>query len=166
MTGDRDLRSRLVVGAKRDGRREYDPQAREELVQLCMTSGVSIARTAMEYGLNPNLLREWITRYQKTHAAQNPADKELRPADRASLDVTPPALRTHAPDVPSPFVPVVQGAVTVERPVSARAPSITVALHIRLPNGVEFDIAEATIDELTTVVQMLGRMPCSDSTII
>ena len=56
--------------------------------------------------------------------------------------------------------------MTVEGAVSARTPSITVALHIRLPNGVEFDIAEATIDELTTVVQMLGRMPCSGSTII
>ncbi|MDR5806531.1 IS66 family insertion sequence element accessory protein TnpB [Caballeronia sp. LZ001] len=134
MTEDRDLRSRLVVGAKRDGRRKYDLQAHEELVQLRTTSGISIARTAMEGGQKPNLSREWITR-QKTHAAQNSAEKELRPADRASLDVTLPALRTHAPDVPSPFVPVVQGAVTVERAVSARTPSITVALPLRLPRG-------------------------------
>lgn len=166
MTEDRDLRSRLVVGAKRDGRREYDPQAREELVQLCMKPGVSIARTAMEYGLNPNLLREWITRYQKTQAAGNPAEKELTQPDGVSIDVTPPAMRTHVPEGPSPFVPVVQEPVTVGQAVSARRPSITVALHVRLPNGVEFDIADATIDELTTVVQMLGRMPCSGSTII
>jgi transposase len=44
------------------------------------------------------------------------------------------------------------------------SPSMTLALHVRLSNGVEFDLGEASIDELTTVVQMLGRMPCSGST--
>ncbi|KNH07892.1 Transposase IS3/IS911 [Candidatus Burkholderia brachyanthoides] len=165
MTEDRDLRSRLVVGAKRDGRREYDPQAREELIQLCMKPGVSIARTAMEYGLNPNLLREWITRYQ-AQAAGSPAEREFEQPDGVSNDVTPPAMRTCVPQVPSPFMPVVQEPVTDGKAVFARRPSITVALHVRLPNGVEFDVADVTIDELTTVVQMLGRMPCSGSTTI
>jgi len=35
---------------------------------------------------------------------------------------------------------------------------------VRLPNGVEFDFGEANLEELTTIVQMLGRMPCSGST--
>ncbi|PNE73184.1 transposase [Burkholderia thailandensis] len=65
MSEKRDLRSRLVIGRKRDGRREYDDAARDELVQICLQPGVSIARTAMEHGLNPNLLRSWIARYQK-----------------------------------------------------------------------------------------------------
>jgi transposase len=41
-------------------------------------------------------------------------------------------------------------------------------LHVRLSNGVELELGKAiaTIDELTTLVQILGRMPCSDSTII
>ncbi|WP_246217619.1 transposase [Paraburkholderia panacisoli] len=166
MSEDRDLRSRLVVGAKRDGRREYDPQARDELIQLCMKPGVSIARTAMEYGVNPNLLREWITRYQKAQATGNPVEKELTRPDGVSIDVTQPAMRTRVPGVPSSFIPVVQEPVTVGQTVFPRGSSITVALHVRLPNGVEFDIADATIDELTTVVQMLGRMPCSGSTTI
>ncbi|MGT2430693.1 hypothetical protein ACU4HD_22125 [Cupriavidus basilensis] len=41
---------------------------------------------------------------------------------------------------------------------------MAVALHVRLPNGVEFDLAEANVEELATIVQMLGRMPCSGST--
>ncbi|MFL9921824.1 hypothetical protein PQR75_42225 [Paraburkholderia fungorum] len=41
---------------------------------------------------------------------------------------------------------------------------MTLALHVRLSNGVEFDIEDVTIDELATVIQMLGRMPCSGST--
>ncbi|MEW9020948.1 MULTISPECIES: transposase [Burkholderia] len=35
------------------------------MVQICLRPGVSIARTAMEHDLNPNLLRSWIARYQK-----------------------------------------------------------------------------------------------------
>ena len=34
----------------------------------------------------------------------------------------------------------------------------------RLSNGVELDLGAASIDELSTVVQMFGRMPCSGST--
>ncbi|MBW5288298.1 hypothetical protein [Burkholderia gladioli] len=40
MSEKQDLRSRLVVGRKRDGRREYDDAARDELVQLCLQPGV------------------------------------------------------------------------------------------------------------------------------
>ncbi|KAF7962506.1 transposase [Cupriavidus sp. UYMMa02A] len=40
---------------------------------------------------------------------------------------------------------------------------MAIALHVRLPNGVEFDLGEASLVELTTIVQMLGRMPCSGS---
>ncbi len=34
-------------------------------------------------------------------------------------------------------------------------------LHVHLSNGVELGKPIATIDELTTLVQILGRMPCS-----
>ncbi|VVE86047.1 transposase [Pandoraea sputorum] len=39
-------------------------------------------------------------------------------------------------------------------------------LHVRLANGVELEMgrAIASIEELTTLVQILGRMPCSGST--
>jgi hypothetical protein len=54
MTGNKDLKSRVLTGAKRDGHREYDEATRDELVRICLKSGLSIARTAMEYYLNPN----------------------------------------------------------------------------------------------------------------
>jgi transposase len=43
---------------------------------------------------------------------------------------------------------------------------MALALHVRLANGVELEMGKAiaTIDELTTLVQILGRMPCSGST--
>ncbi|WP_442854912.1 transposase [Burkholderia sp. BDU5] len=56
-----DLRSRLVTGFERDGRRRrFDPQAKLELVQACMQPGVSVARIALEHAVNANLLRKWI----------------------------------------------------------------------------------------------------------
>ncbi|MGN3967586.1 transposase [Burkholderia gladioli] len=110
MSEKQDLRSRLVVGRKRDGRREYDDAARDELVQLCLQPGVSIARTAMEHDLNPNLLRSWVARHQKIQAqiehdrvARSPAISDGVTIDIpntspafvpiASISALPPALR-------------------------------------------------------------------------
>lgn len=56
-----ELLQRLVVGCKRDGRRRYDKQAKAELVQACLKPGVSVARVALDHGINANLLRKWIT---------------------------------------------------------------------------------------------------------
>jgi transposase len=50
----------LVVGHKRDGRCQYDPQVKQELVRRCIHPGVSVARIAMQHGVNANLLRVWI----------------------------------------------------------------------------------------------------------
>ncbi|WP_423382843.1 transposase [Burkholderia sp. LMG 32019] len=68
MTEKRNLRSRLVISRKRDGRREYDDAARDEPVRLCLQPGASIARTAMEHDLDPKLLCSWVARHQKIQA--------------------------------------------------------------------------------------------------
>ena len=58
---DSELLQRLVAGSKRDGRRRYDKQAQAELVQSCLKPGVSVARVALDHGINANLLRKRIT---------------------------------------------------------------------------------------------------------
>ncbi|WP_175924552.1 IS66-like element accessory protein TnpA [Burkholderia latens] len=160
MSEKRDLRSRLVIGRKRDGRREYDDAARDELVQICLQPGVSIARTAMEHGLNPNLLRSWIARYQKIQAQLEHERVARTPAisDGVTIDL---------PNPPSAFVPIVAATASPCAQPSELSPlpsSMVLSLHVRLSNGVEFDLGEASIDELATVIQMLGRLPCSGST--
>lgn len=57
---DTELRSRLVVGHKGDGRRVYDPEAKRALIERAMRPGVSVARLALDFGINANLLRAWI----------------------------------------------------------------------------------------------------------
>jgi transposase len=49
-----ELKGRLIVGRKQDGRCVYDPQAKRELIEACMAPGVSVARLALDYGLNVN----------------------------------------------------------------------------------------------------------------
>jgi len=52
----------------RDGRCRYDPQLKQELIRQCMLPGVSVARMAMQHGINANLLRSWITKSQSGKA--------------------------------------------------------------------------------------------------
>lgn len=69
-----------MIGQKRDGRREYDNEARDELVRLCLKPGVSIARTAMEHDINPKLLSGM------RDTAAGTCEAALRIAARACVD--------------------------------------------------------------------------------
>ena len=68
MQNNSEVLSGLVVGHKRDGRCRYDPQVKQELIRQCMMPGVSVARMAMQHGINANLLRTWITKSQSSKA--------------------------------------------------------------------------------------------------
>ena len=59
-----ELKERLVVGSKRDGRNCYDPQAKRELIEASLQPGVSVAKLALTHGINANLLRKWIGKHQ------------------------------------------------------------------------------------------------------
>ena len=56
----------LIVGQGRDGRCLYDPEAKRELVRICLQPGLSVAKVALEHGVNANLLRKWIGLYRET----------------------------------------------------------------------------------------------------
>ncbi|MFD2000942.1 transposase, partial [Paraburkholderia dipogonis] len=163
MNENRDLRSRLVVGQKRDGRREFNEDAVRELVALCLKPGVSIARAAMDHDVNPNQLRRWITRYQHQilHDSREPDPMVI---DGVSIDVPAPTVRgpSNASTLPV-FVPVISAPVSPSTP-STPVASIALALHVRLPNGVELDFGETGVEEITTIIEVLGRLACSGST--
>lgn len=55
MTDDlEDLKRRLVVGDKSDGRSMYDEAAKSQPVALCLQPGASESRLAREWGVNAN----------------------------------------------------------------------------------------------------------------
>lgn len=62
---DTELKQRLVIGHKRDGRSRYDAQAKRELIERALQPGVSVARLALDHGVNANLLRTWIWRHRR-----------------------------------------------------------------------------------------------------
>lgn len=135
---------RLVTGRKSDGRCVYDPEAKAEVVRACMQPGVSVARIAMQAGINANLVRAWIVK--------------TREAERSGRDK--PGTSANAG---AAFIPL-RLEVTQARPTPAPALRAMLRLHVRLPNGVEFDLGEADIDALEPVMHALGGMPCSGST--
>jgi transposase len=162
-----------VVRQSSDGRRRYDENGKRALVEATLRPGVSVARMAQEHGINANLLRKWITKYlmeREKAVSPTPQDNgdDLPPSGDAtgSLAIDPPSSHqlVVAAAPPPAFVPV----VSVPPASTPPSPSMTLTLHVHLSNGVELELGKAiaTIDELTTLVQILGRMPCSGSTTI
>lgn len=69
----------LIVGHGKDGRCRYDPEAKRELVKACLQPGISIAKVALEHGINANLLRKWISQHPNT-VLSNPQTLSALPA--------------------------------------------------------------------------------------
>ena len=66
-----DLVPNLIRRRKSNGRCVYDKdEAKRELVRRCLLPGVSLARTALEHGLNANLLRKWVVKQTGTRPAR------------------------------------------------------------------------------------------------
>ena len=63
----------LVVGQRSNGRCRYDPEAKRELVEACLQPGVSVARMALEHGINANLLRKWINQHRENSSSVPPS---------------------------------------------------------------------------------------------
>ena len=55
------------------GRRQYTAEYREEAVRLVLDSGRSIATVARELGINEGTLGNWVKRYRREHAGDEPA---------------------------------------------------------------------------------------------
>lgn len=135
MTEADDLRSRLVIGQKRDGRREYDKEARDELIRLCLTRGVSIARTAVEHDINPNLLRTWVTQYRQGQVATESVSVVSEVSDEVMIDIAvPTALTMSYADHAAPFVAVASAATPSSAAANADTQPWSVSTAPENPN--------------------------------
>ena len=144
MTDDlEELKRRLVIGHKSDGRSVYDEAAKAELVALCMRPGASVSRLARECGVNANQVSRWLRERGQVRRRKGVAS---------------------APAVPAAFVavPVVAGV-----PRTSAGPDDTAAgmsLQAHLPNGVELDLRGIQPRNVGDVIEALGRLRCSVST--
>lgn len=118
MTDDlEDLKHRLVVGHKSDGRSVYDAAAKAQLVALCLQPGASVSRLARECGVNANQVSRWL-REHGNGSSMRKAVAGVVPAPSAFVAVSlPPASSVDAPRV----APVMD-------------------MQARLPNGVAIEL--------------------------
>lgn len=138
-----ELKSRLVVGHKRDGRSVYDEAAKSELVALCMQPGASVSRLARECGVNANQVGRWLREHGQVRR-------------RKAVAIAAPAS---AAFVAMPVIPA--ASTPAGRDDSAVA---TMNLQARLPNGVAIDLRGVDARSVGEVVEALGRLRCSVST--
>ena len=82
----------LVVGHRSDGRCRYAPEAKRELVEACLQPGISVARMALEHGINANLLRKWINQYRENNRSVIPSTSATLSAFAPVLSLDPPKL--------------------------------------------------------------------------
>jgi transposase len=138
-----DLKRRLVVGHKSDGRSVYDESAKAELVTLCMKPGASVSRLARECGVNANQVGRW-----------------LRERGQGRRRV---AVASSAP-TPAPFVAVSVLPAPASPDVEVDDVGTAMSLQARLPNGVAVDLRDVDPRHVGAVLEALGRLRCSVST--
>ena len=133
---------KTVAGISGAPRRQHEKSFKAELVEQCLGPGASVAAVALAGGINANLLRKWIGERRRVVVARS-----VVPVSRAVADAA--------------FVPLQLETVKAK---SVTVPAVMVRLHVRLANGVAFDLSEASPDALSPVIGLLSSLPCSSST--
>ena len=138
-----DLKRRLVVGHKSDGRSVYDEAAKSELVARCLQPGASVSCLARECGVNANQVGRWLREHGHGGRVRKACDGTV-PAPAAFVEVTVPALPMQ------------------ERRGNGIAAVMSV--QARLPNGVAIDLQGVELRDVGEVIEAFGRLRCSAST--
>lgn len=141
MVRDEELARRLVVRRGAGGNCTYDEGAKRELIELCRSGTVSVAKVALTYGINPNQLHNWIALHRKEGIGRLPA----------------PVHGTSA-CAPAPFIPV------VTTPMQPAMPEPGLRLDITLGNGTQADLHGLSRDDVLVLLPVLAGLPCSAST--
>lgn len=128
-----ELRRRLVVGRKSDGRSVYDEGAKSELVALCRQPGASVSRLARECGVNANQVSRWLREHEREASARHSV-ASVAPAAAA-------------------FVPVALPPVSMPAPV--------MDMQACLPNGVVIDMRGLDLSNAGEMIQVFGSLRCS-----
>jgi transposase len=146
MTDDlEDLKRRLVVGHKSDGRSVYDKAAKSALVALCLQPGASVSRLARECGVNANQVGRWLREHG--HGGR---------ARKAVADVVPAPAAFVAVSMPPPS--------TTRRAASSKGIAGVMDVQARLPNGVAIELRGVELSCVGDMIEALGRLRCSAST--
>ncbi|MEM8647637.1 MAG: transposase [Pseudomonadota bacterium] len=85
-----------VPPSPRRRRRRHSPEFKARIIAACQESGVSVARVALDHGLNANMVRQWV-KASRVAPTTNPATfvplALPAPAAQASSTVADGAIR-------------------------------------------------------------------------
>lgn len=130
------------------------PASKDRLVAACLEPGVSVARLALEHGVNANLLRKWIKkRTESLSVPPSPATfipvQIKRTADRAVSR----QISMGAVDLPA-TCDEVRGSA----PARAATFSSPAKVSASLSNGVKLTLECGDVDALTAIIGALGHV--------
>lgn len=153
MRDNRDFPKLEPVGASDDGRRHYyDRQAKQALIEACLEPGASLAGLALKAGVNANLLRKWVRKYQeKSEAVASPVCAKAMTAFAPVVEVSAGAalsVKTEAPVAPVRREPV----------RASQRPALASRLVAQLPNGISVELECGAQDGalVTAMIETLG----------
>jgi transposase len=142
-----------VIRVRSNGKRDFDPRDKRQLVEACLRPGVSVSGMALKVGINTNQLRKWIQLHQVANEAAAAAESAL-PAFVPVVEVS---RVTRVPE--SPVVRERLPAQAPARTQPSQRPSLVPALlRARLPNGatVELECGGQDIALVKAMIEALG----------
>ncbi|AJP58952.1 hypothetical protein UC34_22445 [Pandoraea vervacti] len=140
-----------VTCVGRNGKRRYDAESKQRLIEASLQRGVSVAGLALKAGVNANQLRRWIRLYQERGGRVGLSGQRIAPV----------------PTIPSSFIPVLEiphGSAPANVPASASPPlspctPMRAQLSVEMPNGVtlRLDCTEHDASLVSAMIESLGR---------
>jgi transposase len=113
------------------------------LVEACLAPGISVARLALEHGVNANQLRKWVGKYQQRQSTNGQLSTGQLPDPSAFVRVeTSPA-------------PAVRHTGGIASPPAGLVPSAR--LQALMPNGVSLTLEGCDAQLLVVMIDALGH---------
>ncbi len=144
-----------VIRVRSNGKRDFDPRDKRQLVEACLRPGASVAGMALKAGINANQLRKWIRLHQV--ATEAAAADSAEPALPAFVRVVEVSGVTRVPESPVALECLPTQAPACTQP-SPRPPLTAALLTARLPNGVtvELECGGQDVALVKAMIEALG----------
>ena len=140
-----------VAAVHPSGRRTFEPASKERLIESCLQPGASVARIALEHGVNANLVWKWIRQHRQALKETAMIAAPCMPAfipveiDGATKDVA------HKQDRMPDFPPHEPGARLAKKEESGSL-SFSVKMSASLPNGVKLTLECGDATALSAII--------------
>lgn len=143
-----------VTAVLRNGRCRYDPISKARLVDACLEPGASVARLALDHGVNANLLRKWV-KDRKDRGAIASGSTSTSAFIPVRVENTEQDL-CRARELCAPELSMQCNAQDRSSGDRQRRFSSPATVQACLPNGVKLSLGCGDVETLTAVIGVLG----------